>query len=58
MTPDDLSRFERNHGRIPRGALVAMNSGWTAKLGTAAFTGRDAAGVYHFPGLTRTAWMC
>ena len=27
-----------------------MNSGWTAKLGTPAFTGRDASGVYHFPG--------
>lgn len=31
VTEDDLRRFERRHGRIPRGALVAMNSGWAAK---------------------------
>ena len=50
VTADDLRRFERSHGRIPRNSLVAMNSGWTAKLGTDAFVGRDANGVYHFPG--------
>ena len=50
VTAADLRAFERRHGRIPRGALVAMNSGWAAKLGTPAFTGRDSAGVYHFPG--------
>lgn len=50
VTPDDLRRFERRHGKIPHGALVAMFSGWAAKLGTPAFTGRDASGVYHFPG--------
>jgi kynurenine formamidase len=50
VTPDDLRAFERRHGRIPRNALVAMDSGWTSKLGTPAFTGRDAGGVYHFPG--------
>jgi kynurenine formamidase len=55
VTPDDLRRFERRHGRIPRGALVAMNSGWAAKLGTPAFTGKDAAGVYHFPGFGAAA---
>ena len=27
-----------------------MNSGWASKLGTPAFTGKDAAGTYHFPG--------
>ena len=50
VTPDDLRRFERRHGRIPGNALVAMDSGWSAKLGTPAFTGRDGSGVYHFPG--------
>jgi kynurenine formamidase len=33
VTQDDLRRFERRHGRIPKGALVAMNSGWAAKAG-------------------------
>ena len=32
----DLSRFERRHGRIPRGALVFAYSGWEARLPDAA----------------------
>ena len=35
VTEDDLRRFERRHGRIPKGALVAMNSGWAAKAADA-----------------------
>lgn len=50
VTPDDLRAFERRHGRIPRGALVAMNSGWASKLGTPEFLGTDSEGKYHFPG--------
>jgi kynurenine formamidase len=49
VTPADLRRFERRHGRIPRNALVAMSAGWDRKLGTDEFTGRDSDG-YHFPG--------
>jgi kynurenine formamidase len=50
VTADDLMRFERKHGRIPKGALVAMDSGWAAKVGDeAAFKG-GPAGDYHFPG--------
>ena len=30
VEPDDLIAYERGHGRIPRGACVAMNSGWDA----------------------------
>jgi kynurenine formamidase len=55
VTPDDLRRFERRHGKIPSGALVAMHSGWASKLGTPAFTGKDAAGVFHFPGFSPDA---
>jgi kynurenine formamidase len=54
VTEDDLRRFERRHGRIPRNALVAMNSGWDAKLGTPAFTG-GSLGNYHFPGFGEDA---
>ena len=50
VTPDDIRRFERRHGRVPRGALVAMRSGWAGKLGSPEFTGVDASGVFHFPG--------
>jgi len=51
VTVDDLRRFERRHGRIPRDAAVLMYSGWGAKVGDAdAYRGTDAAGVLHFPG--------
>jgi kynurenine formamidase len=47
---DDLRRHERRHGRIPDGALVAMDSGWARKVNDeAAFKG-GPAGDYHFPG--------
>lgn len=51
VTPDDLRRYERRHGRIPRGAIVFMNSGWAAKVNdNDAFKNADANGTYHFPG--------
>ncbi len=51
VEPDDIRRFERRHGRIPRGALVLMDSGWAAKVNDdAAFKNADASGTYHFPG--------
>jgi kynurenine formamidase len=55
VSADDLTRFERKHGRIPRGALVAMDSGWAKKVGDeAAFKG-GPAGDYHFPGFGDSA---
>jgi kynurenine formamidase len=55
VMPEDLRRYERRHGRIPKDALVAMNSGWAAKLGTPEFLGRDASGTFHFPGFSADA---
>jgi kynurenine formamidase len=60
VTPDDLTRFERRHGRIPRGALVAMYSGWEARAGSAAtYRNPDGSGVYRFPGFGKAAveWL-
>jgi kynurenine formamidase len=60
VTPDDLERFERRHGRIPKGALVAMYSGWEARAGSAAtYRNPDAGGVYRFPGFGKPAveWL-
>ena len=51
VLPDDLQAYERRHGRIPKGALVLMNSGWAAKVNdNAAFKNADANGTNHFPG--------
>ena len=53
MTGDDLRRYERRHGRIPRGALVCMDSGWVAKVGDPlAFKGGAAFPNHRFPGLS------
>lgn len=55
---DDLVGFERRHGRIPQGALVAMNSGWAEKIGDPlAFKGGAAFPNYHFPGFSLDAAM-
>jgi kynurenine formamidase len=50
LTLDDLRRWERRHGRIPKDACVAMNSGWADKVNTPGFRNADANGVLHFPG--------
>jgi kynurenine formamidase len=60
VTVDDLRAYERRHGKIKRGTLVAMNSGWDARAGSeAAYRNADAAGVSHFPGFSGAAveWL-
>jgi kynurenine formamidase len=42
---------ERRHGRIPRGAFVAMRTDWSKRWpDDAALANKDAAGVFHYPG--------
>jgi kynurenine formamidase len=56
VTARDLRRFERRYGRIPRGALVAMNSGWDARIDDPdEFKNADTGGTYHFPGFGEEA---
>jgi kynurenine formamidase len=58
LLPDDLVRFERGHGRIPEGALVAMDSGWAKKVGDPLlFKGGASFPNYHFPGFSLDAAM-
>ena len=48
---DDVKRFERKHGKVPDGALVAADSGWASKVGDPlAFKGGAAFPNYNFPG--------
>ena len=57
---DDLVRFERRHGRIPRDAVVAMYSGWEARVGSVeAYRNTDAGGTMRFPGFGKEAvdWL-
>lgn len=58
VTLADIVRFERRHGRIPDGALVAMNSSWAAKVDDPlAFKGGLSFPGYHFPGFGLEAAM-
>jgi kynurenine formamidase len=60
VTVDDLRAFEHRYGRIPRGALVAMNSGWAAKIDDPLdFKGAPSFPGYSFPGWSADAalWL-
>jgi kynurenine formamidase len=52
MTTQDIADWEAKHGALPDGCCVAMNSGWAQHAANAAkFTGKDASGTMHFPGI-------
>jgi kynurenine formamidase len=60
MTRGDLESYEKKHGRVPDNACVAMHSGWARHAGDGAkYTGKDGAGVFHFPGVSPDAaqWL-
>jgi len=53
---EDIRQWERRYGRIPRGAVVFMYTGWGARWGNPeAYRNRDAQGVMHFPGFSPEA---
>jgi kynurenine formamidase len=56
LSLDDLTAWERQHDRIPDGAVVAMCSGWDAHVqNTRRFLGLDEQGHYHLPGFSLEA---
>ncbi|CAN5606310.1 cyclase family protein [soil metagenome] len=51
VTPRDLKRFEREHGRIPNRSGVFMYSGWERRIDDPdAFKNAGSDGTFHFPG--------
>jgi len=51
VTPDDLKTWSGKHGDLPRGAVVAMLSGWGAHVATDRFRNIGPDGkTMHFPG--------
>lgn len=60
VTPDDLVAWEAANGEFPAGALVAMNSGWAARIDDpASFINMGEDDVPHFPGFhpEATTWL-
>jgi kynurenine formamidase len=53
VTVDDVLAWEKQHGRLPAGAFVAMYSGWGARIGNAdRFLNKDGKGTMHAPGFS------
>ena len=60
VEPRDLIQFERRHGRIPRRALVCMDSGWSDKVDDGdEFRGGTGFPDLNFPGFSidATEWL-
>ena len=59
LSADDVRAWEAAHGRIPRGAIVVMDSGWGARWPSRArYLGTDVPGDtahLHFPGFCQDA---
>jgi kynurenine formamidase len=55
VTADDIATFEAANGAIPAGACVAMNAGWSSKVGTPGFRNANASGAMNFPGFSKAA---
>jgi len=52
MGIEDVLTWEKRFKKLPNSCCVAMLSGWSAKVGDAAkYTGKDASGTFHFPGV-------
>lgn len=48
---EDIAAWESRHGRIPRGAFVAMRTDWSKRWPDGkALANADAKGVFHYPG--------
>jgi len=51
LAPEKVTQWEARHGRIPRGAIVVMRTGWAERWpDVARYRNMDAAKVMHFPG--------
>jgi kynurenine formamidase len=54
LSLDDVRAWEARHGRIPKGAFVAMRTDWSQRWPDgAALANRDAKGIDHYPGWSK-----
>ncbi len=53
LTTERVARWEKQHGRIPRGAIVLLRTGWASRWpNEKRFRNMDARGVMHSPGFS------
>ncbi|MES2945893.1 MAG: cyclase family protein [Pseudomonadota bacterium] len=54
ITMEDVKRWEKRHGLIPKGSFVAMRTDWAKRWPSdAAMQNVDAQGVAHYPGWSK-----
>jgi kynurenine formamidase len=54
LTLDDVAAWESRHGKVPKGAFVAMRTDWSKRWpDDAKLANKDAAGVFHYPGWSK-----
>jgi kynurenine formamidase len=59
ITMDDVQAWERQHGKVPEGAFVAMRTDWSKKWPDAkAMRNEDSQGVAHYPGWSKEVLKC
>lgn len=53
LQPEDVKKWESQHGKIPASSIVIMNTGWGQRWpDLKSFLNEDASGVKHFPGFS------
>ena len=56
LSVNDIASWEQRHGRIPRGAFVAMRTDWSKRWpDDKSLANKDAGGVFHYPGWSMPA---
>jgi kynurenine formamidase len=54
LTVEDITGWEKRHGRLPQGAIVLLHTGWGRRWDDYdSYKNADASGVLHFPGFSR-----
>jgi kynurenine formamidase len=54
LSLDDVRVWESRHGRIPKGAFVAMRTDWAKRWpDSAKLANKDTKGVFHYPGWSK-----
>jgi len=56
LASEKITQWETRHGRVPRGSIVVMRTGWAERWADAAsYRNMDTANVMHFPGYSLEA---
>lgn len=54
LTLEDVAAWEKRHGKVPKGAFVAMRTDWGKRWpDDAKLANKDANGVFHYPGWSK-----